>query len=579
MSEKEKCHVCGNIVKILPSESLRETLCPVCRSGKRNRDLAKVIVGKFAQSSLSLSEAVEKLKDKYIYESQCSGSIHNILKNLPNYTCSEYFDGVPLGSRNRMGIRCEDLQNLTFQSNTFDLIITQDVLEHVVQPKKAFSEINRVLKVGGLHIFTVPVHESRKTIRRAELDPQGNLVYLLQKVYHGDPLREEGTLVYTDFGEDLIDFLKSVGIPTEIACYTKLYDAGKIPNVDLKEEYELYNKCYQEKNLLKYFKYNSIVLCSKKSNFGNIETKYSEERMFPEEPNDMPLAFVYLWLKQYEEHVARYNFFAEYAKNNCVLDAGCGFGYGSAILLNHQPEKVVGIDKSSQALRYAKEKYNLNNIYYTLSDVTCTPFAQKTFDTIYAFEIIEHIKYDDAFLSEMVRILKDDGSIFISTPNKKLSGYEDGSRKNQFHIREYELQEFSNLLSRYFSHVQIYGERFSQRYGISESNLNSLKAMREKIMELEQQNIAKDFEIDRLNKKINHLEKKFDKLHIEFAKRFIPARFLRKKSNGFENKAENRFPEIRQIEPLISIAPLQHEIIINKENLNKALYFIGVCKK
>ena len=322
-------------------------------------------------------------------------------------------------------------------------------------------------------------------------------------------------------------------------------------------------------------------------------TTYSDERMFPEEPDDWPLGSVYFWLKQHAEHVARYRFFSKYAKDKYVLDAGCGFGYGSVILSNYA-EKIVGIDKSIQTLKHSAEKYSSNNITYVASDVTCTPFANKTFDTIYAFEVIEHMKNDNAFLSEMRRLLKEDGYIFISTPNKKLSGYLDGV-VNKFHFREYELDEFREKLKSYFSDVEIYCERYSKSYFIKESNFNSIRVMRDKIIHLEQQNIAKDLKIFELNEKLNYLENKinyltgkFDRLHIELIKKFLPKIFNKNKlfvekqnHHGFNkiNETDYRPPEIKQIEPLISIAPLAHEIVIDSRNLDKSLFFIAICRK
>ena len=44
---------------------------------------------------------------------------------------------------------------MTFENESFDLFITQDVFEHVMTPNKAFKEIERVLKPGGAHVFTV----------------------------------------------------------------------------------------------------------------------------------------------------------------------------------------------------------------------------------------------------------------------------------------------------------------------------------------------------------------------------------------------------------------------------------------
>ena len=247
----------------------------------------------------------------------------------------------------------------------------------------------------------------------------------------------------------------------------------------------------------------------------------------------------------------------------------------------------MGIDKSIQTLKHSVEKYYSNNINYVASDVTCTPFENKTFDIIYAFEVIEHIKNDNDFLSEMKRLLKDDGYIFISTPNKKLSGYLDGV-VNKFHFREYELDEFRDILKNYFSDVQIYSERYSQSYLIKEANLNSIKVMRDKIMQLENQNIAKDLKIIELNNKINYLTWKFDRLHIELIKKLLSGRFFKKKiyddksnQNGLDNIDYTDYKplEIQQIEPLMAIAPVAHEIVIDLKSLDKALFFIAMCRK
>lgn len=111
------------------------------------------------------------------------------MKKMPNYVCSEYFDSIPNGSRNNEGILCENLQDLTFADERSDLVITQDVLEHVVHPESAFSEIHRELKSGGYHIFTIPYHEDKPTLRRT-VNVGGKMVYKYLPVYHGDPLRE-----------------------------------------------------------------------------------------------------------------------------------------------------------------------------------------------------------------------------------------------------------------------------------------------------------------------------------------------------------------------------------------------------
>ncbi len=46
-----------------------------------------------------------------------------------------------------------------------------------------------------------------------------------------------------------------------------------------------------------------------------------------------------------------------------------------------------------------------------------TPFKNNTFNTISSFEVIEHIENTEFFINELYRVLKQDGFLYISTPN------------------------------------------------------------------------------------------------------------------------------------------------------------------
>jgi hypothetical protein len=88
-------------------------------------------------------------------------------------------------------------------------------MEHVRKPWAGFTEIHRVLKPGGMHFFTVPYREDTVTTARVETsDPENR--YLKPRVYHQDPYRREDSLVYTDFGRDLIDLLKPIGFESHL---------------------------------------------------------------------------------------------------------------------------------------------------------------------------------------------------------------------------------------------------------------------------------------------------------------------------------------------------------------------------
>jgi SAM-dependent methyltransferase len=134
-------------------------------------------------------------------------------KRLPGYSQS-VFD--PSGN-DTTGIPHQDLECLTFPDSAFDLVLSSDILEHVRDPLRAFSETYRVLRDGGLHIFTVPLQRPipPKTIRRVD-SSSGQDVHLLPPRYHGDGQGGK-SLVYTDFGLDIVDMLTSVGFDATLA--------------------------------------------------------------------------------------------------------------------------------------------------------------------------------------------------------------------------------------------------------------------------------------------------------------------------------------------------------------------------
>lgn len=248
---QENCYICGNHSNFSIPEGatlLREATCSKCGASIRNSDTAKIIVNKITGKSCSLSESLGTLNSVNILEAQSLGPINRVLCELPGYSCFEYIDSVAPGYSNEYGVMSNDLENLTYKSNSFDLVISQDVLEHVNNPTKAFSEINRVLMMGGYHIFTVPIHEQKPTISRSNLP----------KVFHGDPLRQDGALVCTDWGNDICKFIDQYGMETEKFMVHNFYSPSEITNVD--ESYEEYLKT----EAIYYYRYNSIVFASKK---------------------------------------------------------------------------------------------------------------------------------------------------------------------------------------------------------------------------------------------------------------------------------------------------------------------------
>jgi SAM-dependent methyltransferase len=131
------------------------------------------------------------------------------------YVATNWFADLPAGQY-RGEVRCENLESLTFEDEAFDLVVTQDVLEHVLQPERAFAEIARTLKPGGAHVFTVPIYRGRPTQVCAVAGPHG-IEHRLPPEYHGNPIDPGGSLVARRWGDDLPEFvLRHSGLPTEI---------------------------------------------------------------------------------------------------------------------------------------------------------------------------------------------------------------------------------------------------------------------------------------------------------------------------------------------------------------------------
>ncbi len=194
------CPICEAEVKfIATNEWLRDHyICTQCESIPRERALMDV-----------LNNIRPDWKRLTVHETSPGyrGASVRLKNECEQYIPSQYFSDTPSGAITN-GIRCENLESLTFGDNTIDLHISQDVMEHVFNPSKAFSEIARTLTPGGMHIFTVPlVNKWNPSNRRAKLDNEGNIVYLAEPSYHGNPIGDGKSLVTMDWGFDICEFI------------------------------------------------------------------------------------------------------------------------------------------------------------------------------------------------------------------------------------------------------------------------------------------------------------------------------------------------------------------------------------
>lgn len=166
----------------------------------------------------ALRTQVAELGTRDVYELSSRGPlVAHLARHACSLALSEYFDGIAPGSVHH-GVRCEDVQALSFADASFDLITHTEVLEHVPDDRRAFAELYRVLRPGGLMLFTVPYHPDwPQTLERARLGHDGSIEYLQPPAYHDDLLRGQGrVLAWRDYGADLADRLSAAGFDARV---------------------------------------------------------------------------------------------------------------------------------------------------------------------------------------------------------------------------------------------------------------------------------------------------------------------------------------------------------------------------
>ncbi len=149
-------------------------------------------------------------------------------------------------------------------------------------------------------------------------------------------------------------------------------------------------------------------------------------------------------------HEAGYRAVLERMGGGCVLDVGCGQGFESARFLT-PGRVVVGADYSSDAVAEAATRYGPEGLRVTRTDATGLAFLPGSFDAACSSHLIEHFVDPEPHVAELARVLKDDGTLFVLTPN------EPADFENPFHLHPFDRDELRAILERYFDDVWLGG--------------------------------------------------------------------------------------------------------------------------
>jgi SAM-dependent methyltransferase len=218
-SHNGHCPICETAVAFVSENTwFRDhLLCTHCLSVPRERAVMHVI-----------AQLRPDWRTLRIHESSPSdrAASRKLRQQAAGYIGTQYFPDVAGGEIDpATGMRCENLSAQTFADESFDLVVTQDVFEHIPEPANALREIARTLRPGGFHVASVPlVRKWQPTQIRARLK-DGAIEHILPPEYHGNPISDAGSLVTTDWGYDFAAFCqRESGMDTIIQ---------QIDNIDL----------------------------------------------------------------------------------------------------------------------------------------------------------------------------------------------------------------------------------------------------------------------------------------------------------------------------------------------------------
>jgi len=233
----EKCHSCGfkgkqKVKSVLWADLINEwelspewvswfndregRYCVNCHCSARADQLAMCIIEAFKKMTGVKSETLKKAFDRnenrklVVAEINSAGTLHQFLCKSPNLIYSEYASKID-------NIPSESLLGLSYQSNMFDIVITSETLEHVPDVDIALKEIYRVLKPGGIHVFSIPIVWDRPYTKVCAKIENGKLVHLFPPSFHGSKYENQSDyLVFYEFGVDFVERCQKSGFIVEL---------------------------------------------------------------------------------------------------------------------------------------------------------------------------------------------------------------------------------------------------------------------------------------------------------------------------------------------------------------------------
>jgi 2-polyprenyl-3-methyl-5-hydroxy-6-metoxy-1,4-benzoquinol methylase len=163
----------------------------------------------------------------------------------------------------------------------------------------------------------------------------------------------------------------------------------------------------------------------------------------------------------FRRHEAAYVFAAPLVVGRSVVEVGCGEGYGTAMLAR-AARQVLGVDYDALTVRHAATAYP--DVHFIRANLAALPLPSSSTDVVTTLQVIEHVWDHGQFVRECLRILRPDGMLLVTTPNRLTFSPGLDKPVNPFHTREFTAQELAGLLTRNgFEIASVFGLHTGER--------------------------------------------------------------------------------------------------------------------
>lgn len=167
----------------------------------------------------------------------------------------------------------------------------------------------------------------------------------------------------------------------------------------------------------------------------------------------------------FQRHVVAYRFAQARTAGLAVMDAGCGEGYGAAMLAE-RARGVTGVELVPDVVAHAQAAYpdaRHPNLDFVEADLCRLPLPDASFDAVVSFQVIEHLPDIGGYLDEVHRVLRPGGEFLCATPNRLTFTPDSDTPVNPFHVKEFTAAELADCLGSRFRVKAVLGVHHGRR--------------------------------------------------------------------------------------------------------------------